>query len=109
MDWQAVAVDGTSVTVDYYLNDPGCSLGLDRVEVDDNPAVVTLRFVVLYAGDEGATCPTALATRTTVVQLPTPLGKRDLSGCHPDGFFLVPAGGYDNPAPRGDSNGCMKP
>jgi hypothetical protein len=109
VDWQAVAVNGTEVTVDYYLNDPGCSLRLDRVEVDDNPSVVTLRFVVLYAGDAGATCPTSIATRTAVVHLPTPVGDRSLSGCHPDGFFLVPAGGYDNPAPRGDANGCMKP
>jgi len=32
VDWDVVALDGATVTLEYYVNEPGCSLDLDRIE-----------------------------------------------------------------------------
>lgn len=106
VDWDVIAVDGANLTVQYYVNDPGCSLGLDRVETTETTSGVTLRVIVGYSGDEGATCPTAYSSRTSVVTLRQPLGSRTLAGCRPIGSF-VPKGGYNNPDPRSNSASCL--
>ena len=105
VDWDATSVTDASVELTYFVNDPGCSLALDRVEVDETSSDVTVRVVVGYAGDDGAACPTAYAPRTTTVALSAPLGDRQLLGCRPEGSF-VPAGGYNAPAPRDAAIDC---
>lgn len=103
MDWNVLGIDGGSVDIEYFVNEPGCSLALDRVDIDETADAVTLRVVVGYAGDGDTSCPTALATRTTTVELATPLGARQLLGCRPTGSF-APAGGYDTPDPRSSTD-----
>lgn len=106
MDWDVVLVDGASLTLKYYVNDPGCSLELSRVDIKESAATVSLEVVVGYAGDEGATCPTAYSSRTSVVTLREPLGSRELTGCRPVGSF-VPKGGYNDPEPRSNGAVCL--
>lgn len=105
VDWDATAASGNTVEVKYYVNEPGCSLALNRVEVSETALDVTLRVVVGFAGDEGASCPTAYSSRTTTVALSAPLGTRRLLGCRPEGSF-VPEGGYNDPAPRDATIDC---
>lgn len=105
VDWDLVGVDGASLELTYYANDPGCSEDLDRVEVDETDTSVTLRVVVAFVGDEGASCPTALGSRDTTVELAAPLGDRALFGCRPVGSF-APAGGYNSPEPRSADIDC---
>jgi hypothetical protein len=106
VDWDVIAVDGTSLTVRYFVNDPGCSLGLDRIETAESTSEVSLRVVVGFTGDEGATCPTSYSSRTSVVTLRDPLGARALTGCRPVGSF-VPKGGYNSPEPRSHAPICL--
>ena len=105
MDWDVVAVNGSSLTVRYYVNDPGCSLDLNRVEVNESDSTVTLRVIVGFTGDEGASCPTAYSARITIVDLALPLSERQLIGCRPRGSF-VPKGGYNDPQPRTEGAVC---
>ena len=77
----------------------------DRVEVDETDESVTLTVVVGYSGEEGWSCPTAYASRTTTVSLAEPLGTRSLLGCRPEVSF-VPKGGYNEPEPRNPSIDC---
>lgn len=91
----------------YYVNDPGCSRALDRIETVEATDDVTVRVIVGFTGDEGASCPTAYASRTTTLELEQPLGDRRLLGCRPEGSF-VPAGGYNAPAPRDASFDCTR-
>ena len=105
VDWDLVDVQESQLTITYYVNDPGCSLNLDRVEVAETETTVSLRFVVGYTGDEGASCPTAYSSRTTTVDLASPLNDRDLTGCRPEDSF-VPAGRYNEPEPRSDAAVC---
>ena len=105
VDWDLVDVDGASLRLSYFANDPGCSEELDRVEIDETDTSVTLRVVVAFAGDEGASCPTALGTRETTIELAAPLGDRSLYGCRPEGSF-APAGGYSTPEPRSAQLEC---
>ncbi|MFN8022987.1 MAG: hypothetical protein U0Q03_15790 [Acidimicrobiales bacterium] len=105
VDWNVVSVAGTTVELEYFVNDPGCSLDLDRVEIVETPTSVTLRVLVGRLGDEGASCPTALGSRSTTVDLAAPLGDRVLLGCRtPDSF--APAGGYNDPEPRDPDKDC---
>jgi len=99
VDWDATAISGNAVVLTYYVNEPGCSLDLDRVDVDESADAVRLSVIVGFAGDDGATCPTAYGSRTTTVTLAAPLGARALLGCRPIDSF-VPQGGYNEPAPR---------
>lgn len=99
VDWDATSATGNVVALEYYVNEPGCSLALNRIEVDETSADVTLRVIVGFTGDEGASCPTAFASRMTTAMLDAPLGARRLLGCRPTGSF-VPAGGYNEPAAR---------
>ena len=39
VDWDALAVHGESIELEYYVNEPGCSLDLDRVEVDETDEI----------------------------------------------------------------------
>ena len=105
VDWDATSTTGKSVDLKYYVNEPGCSLALNRVEVIETSSDVTLRVIVGFTGDEGASCPTAYSSRSTTVMLSAPLGTRRLLGCRPDGSF-VPAGGYNQPAPRDAAFDC---
>ena len=105
VDWDAVRVDGPRIDLQYYVNEPGCSLELSRVEIDERSDEVSLRVVVDFAGDEGASCPTAYGSRSTTVELTAPLGARRLLGCRPEGSF-VPKGGYNTPEPRDASKDC---
>ena len=105
VDWDALAVHGESIELEYYVNEPGCSLDLDRVEVDETDESVTLTVVVGYSGEEGWSCPTAYASRTTTVSLAEPLGTKSLLGCRPEVSF-VPKGGYNEPEPRNPSIDC---
>ena len=106
VDWDVIAVDGASLTLRYYVNDPGCSLELNRVEINETASTVSLNVVVGYTGDEGASCPTAYSSRTSVAKLREPLGSRALAGCRPVGSF-VPKGGYNDPEPRTTSAVCL--
>jgi hypothetical protein len=106
VDWDVIGVDGANLTIRYYVNDPGCSLALDRVETTETETAVSLRVVVGYTGDEGATCTTAYSSRTTVVPLREPLASRELTGCRPIGSF-VPKGGYNSPEPWSDAASCF--
>jgi hypothetical protein len=99
VDWDAVSATENTIELKYYVNEPGCSLDLNRVEVNETQSAVTLSVIVGFAGDEGATCPTAYGSRTTTVKLSSPLGTRTLLGCRPVGSF-VPQGGYNDAAPR---------
>lgn len=105
VDWDVVALDGATVTLVYYVNEPGCSLELDRIEEVEGSRDVTLNVIVGFAGDEGASCPTALSSRSAVVTLLEPLGARSLLGCRADGSF-APKGGYNAPEPRDSSLNC---
>ncbi|MFN8022112.1 MAG: hypothetical protein U0Q03_11345 [Acidimicrobiales bacterium] len=105
VDWDLLHVDGASLLLRYFANDPGCSEELDRVEIDETDTSVTLRVVVAFAGDEGASCPTALGSRETTIELAAPLGDRSLFGCRPEGSF-APAGGYSTPEPRSAQLDC---
>lgn len=105
VDWDAVSATENTIELKYYVNEPGCSLDLNRVDVQETQDTVTLSFIVGFAGDEGATCPTAYGSRTTTVRLSSPLGTRTLLGCRPTGSF-VPEGGYNNPAPRDPEFDC---
>lgn len=105
VDWDVVSVDGATVTLKYYVNEPGCSLDLDRIDQVENSGDVTLHVIVGFRGDEGASCPTAFSSRTAVVALSEPLGERLLLGCRPDGSF-VPKGGYNSPEPRDSAQDC---
>ena len=105
VDWDATSATGNSLDLKYYVNEPGCSLALNRVEVSESSSDVTLRVIVGFAGDEGASCPTAYSSRSTTVVLSAPLGTRRLLGCRPEGSF-VPAGGYNAPAPRDGAFDC---
>lgn len=105
VDWDLLEVDGASLRLSYFANDPGCSEELDRVEIDETDTSVTLRVVVAFAGDEGASCPTALGSRETTIELAAPLGDRSLFGCRPEGSF-APAGGYNTPEPRSPQLEC---
>ena len=105
VDWDVMRVDGPMIELQYYVNEPGCSLALSRVEIDEGDDEVSLRVVVGFTGDEGASCPTAYASRSTTVQLAAPLGARRLLGCRPIGSF-VPKGGYNTPEPRDASKDC---
>ena len=68
-------------------------------------AAVALTVVVGYSGEEGWSCPTAYASRTTTVSLAEPLGTKSLLGCRPEVSF-VPKGGYNEPEPRNPSIDC---
>jgi hypothetical protein len=105
VDWDAVRVDGSHIELQYYVNEPGCSLALSRVDIDERNDEVSLRVVGGVTGDEGASCPTAYAWRATTVELAAPLGARRLLGCRPEGSF-VPKGGYNTPEPRDASKDC---
>lgn len=105
VDWDVLGVDGALVQLRYYVNEPGCSLELSRVEIDERSDEVSLRVVVGFTGDGDATCPTALGSRSTSVELSEPLGTRRLLGCRPVGSF-APKGGYDTPEPRDPSKDC---
>ena len=105
VDWNAVVTSGNAIELEYFANDPGCSVGLDRVETDEDAETVTLRVLVGFIGDEGASCPTALGSRSTRVALKAPLGDRMLLGCRPQGSF-APAGGYNDPEPRDPTRDC---
>ena len=100
-----VRVDGSMIELQYYVNEPGCSLALSRVEIDEGNDEVSLRVVVGFTGDEGASCPTAYASRLTTAELAAPLSARRLLGCRPQGSF-VPKGGYNTPEPRDASKDC---
>ncbi|MFZ9629404.1 MAG: hypothetical protein ACO3C1_08645 [Ilumatobacteraceae bacterium] len=105
VDWDVLGVHDDSIELEYYVNEPGCSLELDRVDVAETDESVTLTVVVGYAGGEGWSCPTAYASRTTTVSLAEPLGARSLLGCRPEVTF-VPKGGYNDPEPRDPSIDC---
>ena len=105
VDWDVMRVDGSMIQLQYYVNEPGCSLELSRVDIDEGIDEVALRVVVGFTGDEGASCPTTYASRSTTVQLAAPLGTRRLVGCRPLGSF-VPKGGYNTPEPRDTSKDC---
>ena len=105
VDWDVLRVNGSLIELRYYVNEPGCSLELSRVEIDERSDEVSLRVVVGYTGDEGASCPTALGSRSTSLELAAPLGSRRLLGCRPVGSF-APKGGYDTPEPRDESKDC---
>ena len=105
VDWDAVSATENTIELKYYVNEPGCSLDLNRVDVKETQDAVTLSVIVGFAGDEGATCPTAYGSRATTVSLSSPLGTRTLLGCRPIGSF-VPEGGYDDPAPRDPEFDC---
>lgn len=105
VDWDATRLNGSDVELEYYVNEPGCSLELAGVEADETAQAVVLRVVVAFAGDEGASCPTTYASRTTIVRLSQPLGDRTLLGCRPIGSF-VPKGGYDTPEFRDPARDC---
>lgn len=105
VDWDVLRVNGSLIELRYYVNEPGCSLELSRVEIDERSDEVSLRVVVGYTGDEGASCPTALGSRSTSLELAAPLGSRRLLGCRPVGSF-APKGGYDTPEPRDASKDC---
>ena len=105
VDWDAVRVDRSRIELRYYVNEPGCSLDLSRVDIEEGHDAVSLRVVVGFTGDEGASCPTAYGSRSTTVELATPLGARRLLGCRPEGSF-VPKGGYNTPEPRDASKDC---
>jgi Fe-S cluster assembly iron-binding protein IscA len=105
VDWDVVSVNQADIELRYYVNQPGCSAGLKRVEAKETDGDVTLRVVVNFTGDEGATCPTAYASRVATITLKNPLGDRRLFGCRPKGSF-VPQGGYNNPAPRDPTKDC---
>lgn len=105
VDWDAARVNGSLIELQYYVNEPGCSLALSRIDIDERSDEVSLRVVVGFTGDEGASCPTALGTRSTTVELAAPLGARRLLGCRPLGSF-APKGGYDTPEPRDSSKDC---
>lgn len=105
VDWDAVSATQNTIELKYYVNEPGCSLDLNRVEVKETQYAVTLSVIVGFAGDEGATCPTAYGSRTTTVSLSSPLGTRTLLGCRPIGSF-VPEGGYNDAAPRDPEFDC---
>ncbi len=105
VDWDAVRVDGSRIELQYYVNEPGCSLALSRVDIDERNDEVSLRVVVGFTGDEEASCPTAYASRSTTVELTASLGTRRLLGCRPLGSF-VPKGGYNTPEPRDASKDC---
>ena len=81
-----------------------CTL-LERVEIDERNDEVSLRVVVGFTGDDGASCPTALGSRSTSIELAAPLGARRLLDCRPVGSF-APKGGYDTPEPRDSSKDC---
>ncbi len=105
VDWDLVEVDGASLELSYFGNALGCSEFLDRVETDETDTGVTVRVVVALSSDEGASCPTALGSRDTTVELAAPLGDRALFGCRPDGSFAT-AGGRDTPEPRSADLDC---
>jgi hypothetical protein len=106
VDWDVIGVDGASLTLRYYVNDPGCSLELNRVDINESATTVSLDVVVGYTGDEGASCPTAYSSRTSVVKLWEPLDSRELTGCRPVGSF-DPKGGYNDPEPRSNGAVCL--
>lgn len=105
VDWDVVSVAENKVELKYYVNEPGCSLDLNRVDVDEGEESVRLRVVVEYAGDDNASCSTAYKSRATTVTLDSPLGERILLGCRPVGSF-APHGGYNDPAPRDSEIDC---
>ncbi len=105
VDWNAVGTSGSTIELEYFANDPGCSLGIDRVEVEEDAESATLRVLVGFSGDGGASCPTALGSRSTTVELSAPLGDRLLLGCRPEGSF-APAGGYNEPEQRNPNKDC---
>lgn len=105
VDWDAVRIEGSRIELQYYVNEPGCSLALSRVDIDEGNDEVSLRVVVGFTGDEGASCPTAYASRSTTVELTAALGARRLVGCRPEGSF-VPKDGYNTPEPRDASKDC---
>lgn len=105
VDWDVVSVTENKIELKYYVNEPGCSRNLHRVEVDEDKESVRLKVVVGYSGEDGASCPTAYKSRTTTVTLESPLGERLLLGCRPVGSF-VPQGGYNSPAPRNPKTDC---
>lgn len=105
VDWDAISIAGKTIELRYYVNEPGCSLDLNRIETKEVEDTVTLSVIVGFAGDDGASCSTAYASRTTTVRLASPLGSRSLRGCRPIGSF-VPQGGYNDAAPRDAAFNC---
>jgi hypothetical protein len=105
VDWDVVSVNQADIELRYYVNQPGCSGTLKRVEAKETDGDVTLKVVVHYTGDDGASCPTVVASRVATVTLKNPLGDRRLFGCRPKGSF-VPQGGYNAPAPRDGTKDC---
>ena len=105
VDWDIVSVNQADLEIRYYVNQPGCSGTLKRVEAKETDGDVTLRVVVHYTGDDAATCPTTVTSHVVTVSLKNPLGDRRLFGCRPKGSF-VPQGGYNAPAPRDSTKDC---
>lgn len=99
VDWDLIAVDGATVTIQVYLNSPGCAETVNRVEIDETDTQVRLTAIATYTGDDGTSCPTALGTVEATTQLAAPLDERQLVGCRPEESF-APANGYNEPAPR---------
>ena len=52
VDWDVVSVYQSDIELRYYVNSPGCSAGLKRVEVKETDGDVTMRVVVNFTGDE---------------------------------------------------------
>jgi hypothetical protein len=105
VDWNLLSVDGTTLELEYFANDPGCSGQLDHVGVQETVDHVTLTVYVEYLADPGVSCPTAFGSDTTTVQLQAPLADKPLYGCRPELSF-APAGGYDAPEPRDADLDC---
>ena len=106
VDWDFTSTNGSTLALDYYVDDPGCSLGLSRVEAIETDQVVRLRVIVGYAGGAPfGECPEHVTTRSTTVELDAPLGERLLLGCRPSGSSVI-KGSPDNPEPRDDRMNC---
>lgn len=105
VDWNLVSVDGTTLELEYFVNDPGCSGQLDHVGVQETVDDVTLTVYVEYLAGAGVSCPTALGSATTTIQLSALLDDKPLFGCRPEQSF-APAGGYTTPEPRDADLDC---
>ena len=109
VDWDAISTNGSTIALDYYVDDPGCSLGLSRVEATETDETVRLRVIVGFAGGAPfGECPNHLTTRSTTVELDAPLGDRLLLGCRPSGSAVI-RGKPDHPEPRNDRMNCGVP
>ena len=72
VDWDVMRVDGSMIELQYYVNEPGCSLALSRVEIDERNDEVSLRVVVGLR-----------ETKEPRAQRPTRRGPRLCNSRHP--------------------------